>query len=293
MENDNITLVVNVQIASNRIILYKSLEGYYRGEPKSSFRDNNYDNGKVKGKLSKNAQKRIKNIIITWISTIQFYLLSKGYSLSETRKHFKFITLTLSGKQFHDDKYIKRFMLNGFITLLKRKYGLKNYLWVAETQKNGNIHFHMIVDINIHHKTIRNAWNALQRRHGYLDNFFKVNKHYNANSTDVHVSKKVDNLPAYLSKEMSKGQGSRPIIGKLWGCSDNLLKLKSFETLLSSGTMDMLDKLCKVDKTRELQDEWFSVIFFESVKYFEVLDFNELPEMYLYYKNQMKLLFYE
>ena len=288
-----ITSVYNVKIESNRIIIYKSLEGYYREKNKTSFTTEKNPKGIIKGKLSDNAKKHIKNIVLTWISTIQFYLLSNGYSLTETNKRLKFITLTLSDKQKHDDKTIKRKMLDRFIILIKRKYGVKNYLWIAETQKNGNIHFHLLTDINIHHKLIRKHWNKIQQDNRYLDNYYRKHKHYNANSTDIHSLKKINNIGAYLTKEITKGQSSRKIIGKLWGCSDNLLKLKSFETLMSYETEQFLERLEQQQNTRTLKDNWFSLLFFESIKFFDLLDFNELPELYNYYKEQMKILFYD
>jgi len=289
---NEITSILNAKIESNRIIVYRSLEGYYRQRNKTSFTTEKNPKGKIKGKLSENAKKHIKNILLTWISTVQFYLLSNGYDLKETGKHMKFITLTLSDQQKHDDKFIKARMLNRFLTKIKRNYGMKNYLWIAETQKNKNIHFHIITDINIHWKTIRDNWNKIQKDLGYLDNYYNKHKHYNANSTDIHTLKKINNIGAYLTKEATKGQSSREISGKIWGCSDNLLKLKSFETLLNYGTENFLEKLETQSKTRILKDDWFSLYFFESVKFFDLLNFNELPELYEYYQEQMKILFY-
>lgn len=288
----DIISIINSKIESNRIILYKSLEGYYRTSNRTSFTSNQNPKGVIKGKLSDNSKKKIKNIVISWLSTVQFYLLSNGYSLSETGKHIKFITLTLSDTQHHGDKEIKALMLNRFLTRIKRNYGMQNYLWIAETQRNGNLHFHIITDINIHHKALRDSWNKIQRDNGYLNTYYEKNKHYNANSTDIHTLKKINNLAAYLSKEMTKGQGNRPISGKLWGCSENLLKLKSFESLLNSGTVSFIDRIRELKETRILRDEWFTVIFFDSIKYFEELDFNELPEIYDYYHEQMNILFY-
>lgn len=289
---NEITSILNAKIESNRIILYRSLEGYYNERNKTSFGKENNPKGKIKGKLSKHAKKHIKNIILTWISTIQFSLLSDGYDLKETGKHIKFITLTLSEKQKHSDKDIKAKMLNRFITNIKRNYGMKTYLWIAETQKNKNLHFHIITDINIHWKIIRKNWNKIQKDNGYLDNYYNKHKHYDPNSIDIHTLKKINNIGAYLTKEATKGQQNRSIDGKLWGCSDNLLKLKSFETLLNYGTEKFLNKLEVQSNTHILKDDWFSLYFFESIKFFELLDFNELPELYDYYNEQMKILYY-
>ena len=55
-------------------------------------------------------------------------------------------TFTLPSKQCHDDNFIKRYLLNRLIKLLKEKYGVKLYLWVIEPQINGNAHFHILLD---------------------------------------------------------------------------------------------------------------------------------------------------
>ena len=54
----------------------------------------------------------------------------------------KFITLTLSDVQAHTDDSIKEHMLQPFLYWLQRYYNC-SYVWKAETQINGNIHFHI------------------------------------------------------------------------------------------------------------------------------------------------------
>jgi hypothetical protein len=81
-----------------------------------------------------------------------------------------FITLTLPVAQFTDDLSIKG-CLNQFLTQLRMKFGLKNYVWKAELQKNESIHFHLIIDIPIHHKAIRYYWNQSLEVLGYVSAF--------------------------------------------------------------------------------------------------------------------------
>ena len=282
-----------VKIESGRITVYTQLEGYVPIKNKTSFKTEGNTKGKVKGKLSKGATKRIKKIVFVWLSTVQFYLLSKGYSLKETRKHIKFITLTLPSKQMHTDKEIKRNMLNNFIIQMKAKYGMRNYLWIAETQGNGNLHFHIITNTNIHHATIKKTWNKILNHYGYIDKFEEKHGHREPNSTDIHILKKVRNLSAYLTKEMTKGQHSRPIEGKLWGCSKNLLKLEPYETVY---TPELNNVVWEMDNRQELdifRDKFFAVMFYKSIDIFEKMKFNEVPEIYEHYQKQMELLFYK
>ena len=81
-----------------------------------------------------------------------------------------FLTLTLPVAQFHSDLEIKG-ALNHFLTQLRAKFNLKNYVWKAELQKNQSIHFHILIDIPIHHKAIRYYWNQALEVLGYVSRF--------------------------------------------------------------------------------------------------------------------------
>ncbi len=120
-----------------------------------------------------------------------------------------FVTLTLSSKQVHSDKFIKKKMLGAFLDYLRKKKGVKNYIWRAESQNtssanNGNIHFHIILDKWIPWKELRDVWNDIQNNSGYIDPFELKFKHRNPNSTDIHSLKNIANVGAYLSKYCSK-----------------------------------------------------------------------------------------
>lgn len=81
-----------------------------------------------------------------------------------------FITLTLPSPQQHADQQIKK-CLNNFLTTLRTKYNLKNYVWKAELQQNQNIHFHLIIDKYIHYNAIRYYWNKAINVLGYVDRY--------------------------------------------------------------------------------------------------------------------------
>lgn len=77
-----------------------------------------------------------------------------------------FITLTLSDTQAHTDDYIKEHMLQPFLYWLQRYYNC-SYVWKAETQINGNIHFHITVDQFVPWKSVRAKWNKILAKHNY------------------------------------------------------------------------------------------------------------------------------
>lgn len=77
-----------------------------------------------------------------------------------------FITLTLPDDQQHSDSEIKDHMLQPFLYWLQRYYNC-SYVWKAETQINGNIHFHITIDQFVPWKSIRAKWNKIMSNHGY------------------------------------------------------------------------------------------------------------------------------
>ena len=212
------------------------------------------------GLMSTKANRRVR-LAIDWLC-----LLSKNKHVSsdKTGKNFtfklNFITLTLSSKQKHSDNEIKSKLLNQFLVELRDKFGANRYLWRAESQRNGNIHFHVVTDVFIPWRTLRTSWNRIQNKLGYVDAFEVQSGTRDPNSTDVHSIKQIKNLPAYLSKYCSKNAKGytvvrtlatktpfqppcwltykhpklkpeahfyRQVNGRLWGLSQSLSKLKS------------------------------------------------------------------
>ena len=210
------------------------------------------------GTLSNKANNRVQTAI-DWM-----VLLSKEKeSLNHSFKSFykwklNFVTLTLCATQVHSDKWIKDNLLNQFLVELRKYCGVENYLWRAESQASGNIHFHIITDKFLPWQDLRDRWNRIQNKGGYRDSFEKKYSHINPNSTDIHSLKNVENVAAYLSKYVGKNSKGliihssksfdinkkpflflntawlkpptkskfyRPIFGKLWSCSEKLSKL--------------------------------------------------------------------
>lgn len=173
----------------------------------------NYNNGKERvmpesnkhdGLMSAKANKRVR-LAIDWLIHItkEKTLTKKGVATNYKFK-LNFITLTLSSKQKHSDNEIKKTMLNQFLTELRTKYGCTNYLWRAEAQSNGNIHFHIASDVYVPWRSLRTDWNRIQEKLGYISRFTEKTGKVDPNSTDVHSIKYVKDLSSYLAKYCSK-----------------------------------------------------------------------------------------
>ena len=189
------------------------------------------------GMVSRKASKKVKEAI-DWLVMLS---KQKKFKSKKTGRvysfNINFVTLTLASKQKHSDRVIKSKLLNQFLIELKRDFKVFNYLWRAEAQKNGNVHFHIVTDKFIPHDWLRDTWNRIQNKLGYVDAYqskmqayhnhgFKVNEalltrwNYkaqlraykkgvsnlwlNPNSTDVHSIRNLNNISAYLSKYCTK-----------------------------------------------------------------------------------------
>lgn len=178
---------------------------------------------KPAGIISKKAATRINNAV-QWL--LLFSHKKRVYSKATKKSYWfllNFITLTLSEKQNHSDEFIKNHMLYPFLRWMARSHNAGLYVWKAEAQKNGNIHFHITTNTFIHWKSIRRKWNSIQSKHGYLKKWTEGNVRGDPNSTDVHAVIKTDQIAKYMVKYMVKNEPDRrKIDGRLWACSPQL-----------------------------------------------------------------------
>lgn len=158
----------------------------------------------VQGKLSDKSRRKITKAI-NWM--MLFSPLKHVYSKKEnTHTKFKlnFITLTLSATQVHSDDYIKKHLLEPFLKWMIRSHQAKHYIWKAEAQDNGNIHFHITTNVFIHWLSIRKKWNKLLDNHKYKAYYQDGSHNSDPNSIDVHAVKNEKELALYLGKYFGK-----------------------------------------------------------------------------------------
>lgn len=91
---------------------------------------------------------------------------------------------------------------------------MERYIWRAEAQENGNIHFHITTDVYIPQMGLRKDWNSCCDILGYTTRFEIKHGHREPNSTDVHSVKHVRSLVSYLAKYLGKNRQCK-CIGEL------------------------------------------------------------------------------
>jgi len=150
--------------------------------------------------ISDNAYRSLRSKI-NWL----YYLSKKkDIKLKNGKQIFAFrcafITLTLPSKQLTPTVDVTKRLFNNFLTQLRAKFELTNYVWRLEFQKNGNVHYHIVTDSFLDFFQVQKIWNSCLALDGYISayavkhqamNLRKYNDTYNANGKiDFSIMKK-------------------------------------------------------------------------------------------------------
>lgn len=187
-----------ISVHPNKLILYS----HYHGDRHSSniHKLQGSEARKRTQGFSRASASRLRTAVEALVLTAKW----KTVFVLNTKTHFRykinFITLTLPSQQVHTDREIQTKVLSPFLEAwAKRRPGLL-YVWKAEVQDNGNLHYHITANAFYHYKKLQDDWNKAINKLGYVD---RANVE-NPNSTDVHSVKNVKNLAGYMVKYLSK-----------------------------------------------------------------------------------------
>lgn len=249
----------------------------------------------VHGKLSEKAKSKAKRAIKYLLFTAVDKKVYNPKFNSSYKFKVSFITLTLPSKQVHTDKVIKAQLLNQFLIEAKKRWSLINYVWKSEKQGNGNIHFHILCDIFIPHWELRQVWNRIVNKLGYVDNYRAQHHKSNPNSTDIHSLYKVKNVYNYITKYMTKPEHKRhntikasllPVrylytkgtasvsigakkflnkesgAGRIWSCSYSLSNIDGGKEELSEALLKEIEQLQLEKGSRRVDRDYISAVYF-------------------------------
>lgn len=210
----NGVVLEKISLRPNRICFYKEYNGFnksskqYLNSVNDYIADNvndsdkninsksldNLKNNKHEFKLSKSAQKSIKEKI-HWLYELSKEKTIKTLNNKKLRNiKITFITLTLPSVQDHDTAIIIKECLNQLITELRKNYELNNYLWKCEYQRNGNVHFHLVCDVYIDYFIVNTKWNRIINKLGYIGEY--SNK-FSAMSCKEYIDYSLENIDMY------------------------------------------------------------------------------------------------
>ena len=217
---------------------------------------------KTKG-ISDATMKKIKTAsrVLSYASEPQTVRNSKG----EYIRHLcVFITLTLPFEQNHEDKVITKIVLGTFFDKCRKIGILNNYVWRAEKQINGNIHYHILSDTFVNYSLIYRLWKISLNVLGYVkkysekfrnmsfdeyknlphnkkldlkiivDRFAKGTRENWENPPCVKVDycDDINQVGSYIAKYTAKDSDNKNIVeGRVWSCSSSVSDaVKKFKT---------------------------------------------------------------
>jgi hypothetical protein len=185
--------------------------------------------GRTKYTMSQRTKTKIRQKITAWSHTKR----------DKSNIKFTFITLTLTSKQIGTDKEYSR-MLNTFFTYLRKWYPFKNYLYVNERQKNGNIHTHIVSDIFVPIAKINYIWCKILSENGYTFNgkpiFTPGTK--SPNPVDIKCIYDLKRVSSYVTKYVTKNDSSFDSL--IWNCSNTVSRLFTSVKIWDSKTFSVL-----------------------------------------------------
>lgn len=245
IKNNEILSVEMVSCTTSHTTIYQSNLSHIKKHKKNDNSAANLSDNDCKGIISKSAKKRLR-ASIGWLILKVAHKIKRGQLKQKVlAKNISFITLTLPSKQVHTDKEIKELCLNQFLIEMRKIWGLKDFVWRAETQKNGNIHFHLLTDKYIPYTDIRARWNRIVDKLGYVKRYTEKTGKTNPPSTEIKAIKKVQNIELYISKYCTKDEGNRPIKGRLWYASESLLNIQTPSTEIDSQLAALIKQFIK------------------------------------------------
>lgn len=249
------TTVDCIQLRSDSII-------HYRLPLERNWRRYTFDpNTKTySGKVTDHVRKRLLSACDILVQQTPARWIYNPVSESTHQFRLGFCTLTqppdniIGAQDGHD------MLLRPFLRDLKRKHGLRDYVWKYEQQASGQAHWHMVTSQWIHWKDIRWTWNHQLRRSGQLVAFQKRHGHMNPPSTQIKSAISIKKCLKYLGKEICKSiQNQTPTKGKIWDCSVELKK-KRFADIVDENTMCLIDEAISQGLAQIIESEHCRII---------------------------------
>lgn len=228
-----------MQVRNSEVIVYDQWTGARRAP---ELQEENLK-GAYSGTVTDGAIKRLKKCVSLLVQKSPKKWIYNPVVDKHHQFRIGFITLTIAdqGKDTAHDVY--KNCLEPWLRWGRRQ-GMTDYVWKAELQQRGEIHYHVATNVFLHYQDIQDYWNRLQHKARYLDKYAKEHGHFRPNSVDVHAVKKVKDIERYLTKYMTKnlkrGDPNPAINGKIWDASQNLKSANYFSTEMTPRNLELL-----------------------------------------------------
>ena len=210
------------------------------------------------GEITASTRKRIETAVDIFLQCSPKRRVFNPIIGKEQNFQLSFITLTISAHNqvpaSEGHKALKSWLQHFKRPWHKKKMSepMTSYIWKAEVQARGQLHYHLTTNAWLHFAEIRRVWNDLQKARGWTNDYFLLKGHHDPNSTDVHSIYKIKDVRRYLSKYIAKQEYTDspadpeagfpalkvPIVldAKVWGCSEDIKGKKRFTEKIDKWT---------------------------------------------------------
>lgn len=205
------------------------------------------------GKMTAGSVRRIRTAVEVLLQRSPEKMVYNPITQGNTKFRLTFLTLTLSTLQIIDPSEAYKEGLAPFLRWL-RGIGVGDYIWKAELQARGQVHYHITTNQFVRYDQIKSTWNRIQERAGWMADFEARHGHRAPNSTDIHAVYKIKRLDLYLCKYLAKDGGGLGR-GRVWGCSESLRGKKLFSFVDAGESAARIHEAVRSRKSRVLRLE--------------------------------------
>lgn len=269
-----------MQVRSRSIILFNQ----YIGERKASILTNNKRHNlqaekTYSGQMTTHAKKRLAKAISLLNQSSPWKKVQPSWQKTPIDFKLSFCTLTIPDDTPITGKEAYKKLLKPFLRKCKSKFGLNSYIWKAELQARGQLHYHITSNCFMEYSQVQEIWNNIIEVAGLMDVFKSKHGHNSPHSTEIRAVKNVKNIEAYLVKYISKSDDAgRSVFGKTWGCSENLKGASYFTEIINSANEKAIEML--IDAKQAV---------FEAFERFSIVKFLDASPVWILSKNQQSL----
>jgi len=223
---DNCIVEYKIGISPTRLTI--NPEWYYKkqySQQGSLNRLLNLRDNRTKEGMSRKSGMKIQRCV-EWLSLISTVRSTYCKKTKQSYTHkLSMITLTIPECKIKPDiSSVNKNCLVPFLKSMCKYYGLESYVWIAEYQENGMIHYHITTNNFIHYSIVQKVWNRLLNKAQLNNDYFERSGNYQPPSTRCEGIRDDSKAGRYLSKYMSKeSQQEQSGKARRWGASTNLL----------------------------------------------------------------------
>jgi len=144
-----------------------------------------------------------------------------GYMYEHRKNKVVFFTFTIQDNI--TDNRISNPAFSYAIQRLKQNYGLHSYIWVAEKQKRGAIHYHCLFDIPYtDYDTLKRIWSEVGEKYGIkISRKNSVSGSKGRSAVVNSMEKAVKYLTKYIAKGIN-GKNEQTFPGRVYAISRNI-----------------------------------------------------------------------